>query len=66
MQAGLRVTGRMWREPAGNRRPPLERAAMPRTPDKGVAGVCRMSIEQEIGAKRSDSLTVFLSYDRDD
>lgn len=25
-----------------------------------------MSIEQEIGAKRSDSLTVFLSYDRDD
>lgn len=25
-----------------------------------------MSLEQEIGAKRSDTLTVFLSYDRDD
>jgi TolB-like protein/Tfp pilus assembly protein PilF len=25
-----------------------------------------MSVEQEIGAKRSDTLTVFLSYDRDD
>ena len=32
----------------------------------GVAGVCRMSLEQEIGAKRPDTLTVFLSYDRDD
>ena len=39
---------------------------MPRTPAMGVAGVCRMSLEQEFGAKRLDSLTVFLSYDRDD
>jgi TolB-like protein/tetratricopeptide (TPR) repeat protein len=39
---------------------------MPRKSVIGLTGVCGMSLEPEIGAKRPDTLTVFLSYDRDD